>query len=108
VPLHDGDEMAEGTGVESRGDGDPTSVGEDEFKVGWRGRARWGRIRQDGDREELRVGTGGGTIVAGGGPGRAGRVEMLAEGMERDLAPAAELGLSQPATAELIEERLPA
>jgi hypothetical protein len=100
--------MAEGPGVESRGDGDATSVGEDEFEVGGGGRDRRGRFGQDGDREEMRVGTGGGTIVAGGGLGWAGLVEMLSEGMERDLAPAAELGLSQAAAAELIEEGLPA
>jgi hypothetical protein len=108
LSLHDGDEMAEGPGVESRGDGDAPSVGEDELEVGWGGRDRWDGIRPDGDGEELGVGTGGGTIVAGGGPGRTWRVEVLSEGMERDPAAAAELGLSQPAAAEFIEEGLPA
>jgi hypothetical protein len=86
--------MAEGPGVESRGDGDATSVGKDELEVGWGGRDRRGRIGQDGDGEEMSVGTGGGAIVAGGGPGRTWLVEVLPEGMERDLAAAAELGLS--------------
>ena len=54
------------------------------------------------------VGTGGGTIVAGGGLGRAGLVEVLSEGMKRDLAAAAELGLSQTAAAEIVEEGIPA
>jgi hypothetical protein len=108
VPLHDGDEMAECPGVESRGDGDATSVGEDQFEVGGRGRDRGDRIGQDGDREEMRVGIGGGTSVDGRGLGRTWRVEVLSEGMERDLAAAAELGLSQTAAAELVEEGLPA
>jgi hypothetical protein len=100
--------MAEGLGVESRGDGDSTSVGEDELEVGWGGRDRRDGIGPDGDREEKMVGSGGGAIVAGGGLGRAGLVEVLSEGMERDLAPAAELGLSQAAAAEVIEEGFPA
>src|SRR5262245_19487542 len=100
--------MAEGPGVDSRGDGDATSVGEDELEVGWGGRDRRGRIGPDGDGEEMRVGIGGGTIVAGGELGRAGLVEALSEGMERDLAPAAGLGLSQIAAAEIVEQGLPA
>jgi hypothetical protein len=100
--------MAEGVGVESRGDGDATPVGEDEFEVGRGGRERRGRIGQDGDREEWGVGAGGGTIIAGGGLGRAGLIEVLAEGMERDLSAAAEFSLGQTATAEFIEEGLPA
>ena len=48
------------------------------------------------------------TIVAGGGLGRAGLVEVISEGVERDVAPAAELGLSQAATAEIVEEGVPA
>jgi hypothetical protein len=100
--------MAEGPGVESRGDGDATSVGEDELEVGWGGGDRRGRIGPDGDGEEMTVSTGGGMIAAGGGLGRAGLVEVLSEGRERDLAAAAELGLSQAAAAEIIEEGLPA
>jgi hypothetical protein len=100
--------MAEGLPVESRGDGDATPVGEDEFEVGWGGRARRGRIGPDGDREEMVVGTGGGTIIAGGGSGGTWRVEVLAEGMERDLAAAAEFGLGQTAAAEFLDEGLPA
>jgi hypothetical protein len=65
-------------------------------------------IGEDGNREERVVGPGGRTIIAGGGLGRAGRVEVLSEGMERELATAAELGLSQPAAAEIVEEGLPA
>ena len=49
--------LREGVGVESRGDGDPTAVGNDEFEVGLGGRDRRGRIGQDGDREEP-AGTG--------------------------------------------------
>ena len=76
--------------------------------MGSGGRDRRDGIGKDGDREEVVVGTGGGTIVAGGGLGRAGLVEVLSEGMERDLAPAAELGLSQAAAAEIVEEGVPA
>jgi hypothetical protein len=95
-------------GVESGADGDPTSIGKDEFEVGLGGRNRQDRIRNDGDREKVVVGTGGRTIVARGGLGRKGLVEMLAEGVKRDLATAAELGLSQTAPAEIIEESIPA
>jgi len=69
---------------------------------------RWGRIGEDGDREEVLVGGSGGTKIAGGGPGRLGLVEVLSEGMERDLTAAAELGLGQAAAAEIVEEGLPA
>ena len=72
------------------------------------GRDRQDRIWNDGDWEEVVVGTGGRTIVAGGGIGREGLVEMLSEGVKRDLATAAELGLSQTAPAEIIEEGIPA
>ena len=64
--LHDGDETAEGLGVESGSDGDPTSIGKDQFEVGWGGSDRRDGIGKDGDREEVVVGTGGGTIVARG------------------------------------------
>ena len=48
--LHDGDETAEGLIVESRGDGDPTSAGKDQFEAGLGGRSgRRGRIGKDGD-----------------------------------------------------------
>jgi hypothetical protein len=106
--LQDSDETAESLRVESGGDGDPTSIGQDEFEVGLGGRNRQDRIRNDGDREKVVVGTGGRTIVARGELGREGLVEMLAEGMKRDLATAAELGLSQTAPAEIIEEGIPA
>jgi len=75
--------------------------------MGLGGRDWQDRIRKDGDREEV-VGSGGKTIVAGGGIGRKGLVEMLSEGVKRDLATAAELGLSQTAAAEVIEEGIPA
>jgi hypothetical protein len=71
-------------------------------------RARRGGIGPDGDGKEVVVGSGGGTIITGGGLGGAGLVEVLSEGVERDLAAAAELGLSQTATAEIIEEGVPA
>jgi hypothetical protein len=107
--LHDRDETAKGLGVETRRDGDSTSPGKDEFEVArWGGRGRWDRIGQDGDREERRGDTGRGTIVAGSGLGQAGRVEVLSEGVKRDLAPAAELGLSQTTPAEIIDEGVPA
>jgi hypothetical protein len=106
--LHNSDEMAEGPGVESGGDGDPTSVGEDEFEVGPRGGAGRDGIGKDSDREEMAVGTGERTIVAGSAIGRGGLVEVLSEGVKRDLATAAELGLSQAAAAEIIEEGIPA
>jgi hypothetical protein len=71
-------------------------------------RDRWrSEIGPDGDGDELRLGTGGGTILAVGGMGRMGRIEVLAEGMERDPT-AAEFGLSQPTAAESLEEGLPA
>jgi hypothetical protein len=108
VSLHDGDEAAKGLRVEMGRDDDATSIRKDEFEVGWGSGDRRDRVRQDGDREEMRVGTGGGAIVAGGGLGRAGLIEVLAEGMERDLAAAAELGLSQAAAAEILEEGVPA
>lgn len=57
---------------------------------------------------EVAVGTGGKAIVAGGGLGQEGLVEMLSEGVKRDLATAAELGLSQTAAAEIVEEGIPA
>src|SRR5579883_2788613 len=80
--LHSGDETAEGLGIESGSDGDATPVGEDELEVG-RGIAdRWGGIGEDGDREEVGIGRGGGTMIAGGGPGWLGLVEVLPEGME--------------------------
>jgi hypothetical protein len=63
---------------------------------------------EDGDREEVVVGTEGRTIVVGGGRGREGPVEVLSEGVQRDLPTAAELGLSQTAPAEIIEEGIPA
>lgn len=106
--LHNGDETAERLGVESASDGDPTSIGKDEFEVGLGGRDRQDRIGKDSDREEVVVGTGGGTIVAGSGIGREGPVEMLSQGVKRDLATAAELGLSQAAPAEIIEKGVPA
>jgi hypothetical protein len=89
-------------------DGDSTSLGKDEFEVGSVGRDRRVRVGKDGDREEVVVGTGGRTIVAGGGLGRAGLLEVLSEGMKRDLAAGAELGLSQTAAAEIIEDGIPA
>jgi hypothetical protein len=76
--------------------------------VGLGDRDRRDGIGQDSDREEMVVGTCGRTIVAGSGLGPAGLVEVLSKGMERDLAPAAELGLSQTAAAEIIEEGIPA
>ena len=76
--------------------------------MGLGGRDRRDGIGQDGDREEVVVGTGGRTIVAEGGLGRDGLVEVLSEGVKRDLTPAAELGLSQTAAAEIIEEGIPA
>jgi hypothetical protein len=100
--------MAEGPGVESGGDGDPTSIGEDEFEVGSRGGARRDGIGKDSDREEMAVGTGERTIVAGSAISRGGLVEVLSEGVKRDLAKAAELGLSQTAPAEIVEEGIPA
>ena len=76
--------------------------------MGLGGRDRQDRIGKDGDREDVVVGTGGGTIVAGGGIGREGLVEMPSDGVKRDSATAAELGLSQTAPAEIIEEGIPA
>jgi hypothetical protein len=49
VFLYDGDETAEGLGVESGADGDPTSVGKDQFEVRLGGWDRRGRIGKDGD-----------------------------------------------------------
>jgi hypothetical protein len=106
--LQDSNETAESLGVESGGDGDPTSIGKDKFEVGLGDGDRQDRIGKDGDREEVLFGAGGSTIVAGGGIGREGLVEMLSEGVKRDLATAAELGLSQTAPAEIIEEGIPA
>jgi hypothetical protein len=54
------------------------------------------------------VRSGGGKMVAGGGLGGSGLVEVLSEGMERDPTAAAELGLGQAAAAEIVEEGLPA
>src|SRR4051812_43605052 len=67
VSLHDGDVAAKGLRVEMGRDDDSTSIRKDEFEVGWGGGDRRDRVRQDGDREEMRVGSGGGAIVAGGG-----------------------------------------
>jgi hypothetical protein len=106
--LHDGNETAESLGVESGRDGGSTSIGKDEFEVGLGDRDRRDGIGQDSDREEMVVGTCGRTIVAGSGLGPAGLVEVLSKGMERDLAPAADLGLSQTVAAEIIEEGIPA
>src|SRR5580693_6884048 len=75
--LHDGNETAKGLGVESGRDGDSTSIGKDQFEAGLGGRDRRDGIGQDGDREEVVLGTGGGTIVAEGRLGRAGLVEGL-------------------------------
>ena len=47
-------------------------------------------------------------MVPGGGLGGAGLVETLPEGMKGDPASAAELGLSQAATAVIIEQGIPA
>jgi len=69
-------------------------MGQDEFEVGLGGRDRQDRIGKDGDQEDVVVGTGGATIVAGGGIGREGLVEMPSEGVKRDLAMAAKLGWS--------------
>ena len=76
--------------------------------MGLRRGDRRDRIGTDGDREEMAVGRGGRTIVADGGLGRVGLVEVLSEGMERDLSAAAELGLSEPAAAELPDQGVPA
>ena len=76
--------------------------------MGLRRGDRRDRIGTDGDREEMAVGRGGRTIVADGGLGRERLIEMLSEGVKRDLTPAAELGLSQTAAAEIIEEGIPA
>jgi len=54
------------------------------------------------------VGTGGTTIVAGGGFGQERLVEVISKGGERDVALAAELGLSQVATTEIVEKCIPA
>jgi hypothetical protein len=95
--------------VESGRDGDSTSIGEDQFEVGSGDRERRDGIGQNGNREEVVVGTGGQTIIAGSGHrgGLAGLVEVLAEGMKRDLTLVAELRLSQTATAEVVEEGIP-
>jgi hypothetical protein len=54
------------------------------------------------------VDTCGRTIVAGGGLGRRGLIEMLSERVKWNLASAAELDLSQTATTEIVEEGVPA
>ena len=64
--------------------------------MGLGGRDRRSGVGEDGDREEVVVGTAE--------MWTAGLVEMLTEGMERDLVAAAKLGLSQATTAEVIEE----
>jgi hypothetical protein len=80
--LHDGDQTAKGLRVEPGGDGDPTSIGKDEFEVGSGGGGRQDRIGNDGDREEVVIGTGGRIIVAGGGLGCAGLTEVLSKRSE--------------------------
>src|SRR5271170_1313108 len=97
--LHDSDKTAQRLGVESGGNGDPTSIGSDEFAVRLRGRARKDGIGKDSDWEELIVGTGGRTGVAGGGFGRERLVEVIPKGGERDAALATEDGLRQAAAA---------
>jgi hypothetical protein len=63
--------LREGVVVESRGDDDPTAVGNDEFEVGLGGRDRRGRIGQDGDRQGPATTAKFGEIT--GEPGRSGR-----------------------------------
>ena len=76
--------------------------------MGLGGSGRRGGIGKDGNGEEVVMGTGGRAIVAGGGLGRARLIEVVPEGGERNVALAAELGLSQAASAEIVEDGVPA
>src|SRR5271157_675640 len=97
--LHDSDEAAERLGVESGGDGDPKSIGKNEFEARQGRRDRQDRIGNDGDREEVVVDTGSRTSVATGRFGRARLIEVIPKGSKRDVALAAEVGLRQATSA---------
>jgi len=81
-------------GVESRGDSDPTSIGKDQFETGLGGIGRRGGLGKDGDGEKMVGSTGGSAIIAEGGFRWVRLIEVISEGVKRDLALAAELGLS--------------
>ena len=65
--LDDGDELAEGLGIEAGCDGDPASIGEDQFEGLSGGRGGGDGIGEDGDGEEV----GGGASEERGSRGSA-------------------------------------
>src|ERR1700679_2445761 len=81
--LHDADETATSLRIESRGDGDSTSVGKDQFEVGLRGSGDRSGIGKDRNGEEVIARTGTRSIVPRGGLGRVRLVEVISEGGER-------------------------
>jgi hypothetical protein len=68
----------------------------------------WDGFGKDGDGKEVIVGTVGRMSVPGGGLRRGWLVEMVSEGVKWDFAQSAELGLSQTATTEIVDEGIPA
>lgn len=102
------DELTKGGGIEAGCDGDGESVFEDELE--WVSGADGGGsgIGEDGDGDEPRGDACDGGEV-GVGRLRGGRlIEVLAEGMDRDAAAAAELGVGEAAASEIAEECVPA
>jgi hypothetical protein len=100
--------LAEGLGIEAGCDGDPASIAQEQLEgLSEEGSGGGDGIGEDGDGEEVGSGVAGRRVR--GGRLRGGwLVEAFSEGMEGDPASLAELGLGQAATAELVEEGVPA
>jgi hypothetical protein len=99
--------LAEGLGIESGCDSDSAATGKNQFERLWDGSGGGDGIREDGDGDEVGRSVGGARIR--GCRLRGGcLVEALSERMDGDSTSLAELGLSQAATTEIVEEGVPA
>ena len=100
--------MAEGLGIEAGCDGDPASIVEEQLEGLSGGSGGGDGIGEDGDGEEVGSGASEERWFAGVGLRGGYPVEAFSEGMDGDAASLAELGLGQAATAEIVEEGVPA
>jgi hypothetical protein len=81
---------------------------EEQFEGLSGGRGGGDGIGEEGDGEEVGSGAVGGERVRGGRLRGGYPVEAFSEGMDGDSASLAELGVSQAAAAEIVEEGVPA
>jgi hypothetical protein len=100
--------LAEGLGIEAGCDGDPASIVEEQLEGLSGGSGGGDGIGEDSDGEEVGSGAVGGERFRGGRLRGRCLVEAFSEGMDGDAASLAELGVGQAATAELVEEGVPA